>query len=144
MKTKSYLRTLIVFLAMIAVACSDPMIEPSVPAKPRKGTPTVQIPSPVEYHTSVTTWTVGQDGNFIGLVTQTPGTDLAKVDVFVVKNGQRIEIDRELDLTNVSESHSMYGEYYWASYKNNVLLLNYIGKAPGSMPPYPLEVIIVY
>lgn len=144
MKTTSYLRIFIVLSTMMVVACSDPMIEPTVPRNPRKGTQTAQIATPVEFHTSVTTWTLGEDGTFIGLVTQTPVTDLATVDVFIVKDGKRIAIDRELDESKENSSQVLYGEYYWASHRNNVLLLNYIGKIPGSVPPFPLQVIIVY
>ena len=87
---------------------------------------------------------VGQDENFIGLVPKTPGTDLANVEVFVVRNGDRIAIDRKLDQSNMKVAHSTYGEYYWASHENNVLLINFIGAIPEIKPPFPLDVIIKY
>lgn len=139
MKTTSHFRIIIVMVTMIAVACSEPEVVPNVTPKP-VGTPVVQYVAPIEYKTSVTTWTTGQN-EFVGIVTQTPATDLANVDVYVVKGGQRIAIDRQKDPTNVNTYTATYGEYFWASYKNNVLLLHYIG---ASAPPFPLEVIIVY
>jgi hypothetical protein len=142
MKTTLYLRIFVVIVTMTAIACSETEVTPT-PGRPTGGNP-IQS-SHFEYHTSVTTWAQGDDGKYIGLVTQTPvNTDLSKVNVFVVKDGKRISIDRELDATSVITSHNLYGEYYWASYQNNVLLLNYIGMTAASTPPFPLEVIIVY
>ena len=143
MKTTSFPRTIIVMAMIIAVACSEPVVEPSVPPKPVVVNPIVVAAVPVEYHTNVTTWTHAQNGNCVGLITRTPGTNLANVEVFVVKDGQRIAIDRQLDPTNLKEYQSLYGEYYWVSYQNNVLLLHYMG-ASGATPPFPLDVLIVY
>jgi len=142
MKTASYLRFSVALVTMTAIACSDPIEESTIILPPDGGGINVQT-SHGEYHTSVTTWTHGDDGKYVGLVTQTAG-DLATVDVFVLNNGKRIPVARELDATSVVSSIAAYGEYYWASYRNNVLLLNYIGATVESLPPYPLEVIIVY
>lgn len=142
MKTASYLRISVALLAITAIACSDP-IEPVIPPPPPPGPgPNIQT-SHGEYHTSVTTWTHEYGGKYVGLVTQTAG-DLSTADVFVLKNGDRISIDREFDATNLQTSFDTYGEYIWASYRNNVLLLNYIGMTEASTPPFPLDVMIVY
>lgn len=129
---------------MVAFGCSEQVIEPNLPSKPTIANPAVQITTPVEYPTNVTTWMVGQGGSFIGLVTKTPSTDLAKVEVFVIRNGERIAIDRKLDQANMITAHSTFGEYYWASFENKVLLINFIGALPETMPPFPLDVIIKY
>ena len=132
MKTASYLRILIALVTMIAIACSEPNIRPSGGS------------SRSEYHTSVTSWVRNDGGNLMGLVTETPDTDLSTVDVFVVKQGQRISVHNQFDHYSMLAAHDTYGEYFWASYRNSVLMLNYIGKTAESEPPYPLEVIIVY
>ena len=138
MKTASYLRISVALVTMTAIACSDPIEVPKIlpPTDPGNN-------DHGEYHTGVTTWTHEYDGKYIGLVTQTAG-DLSTADVFVLKNGDRISIDREFDAINVETSFSTYGEYIWASYRNDVLLLNYIGMTEVSKPPFPLNVIIVY
>jgi len=141
MKTASYLRFSVALVTMTAIACSDPIEESKIQVPIRPG-PNGQIDNH-EYHTSVTTWTQGDYGRFVGLVTQTTG-DLSTVDVLVVNNGKRIPVYRELDMTSAQTSLGKYGEYYWASHENNVLLLHYIGKTVESPPPFPLEVIIVY
>jgi len=143
MKTTSHICIIIAIVTMIAVACSEPEVVPTGSHKPISVSPFVVSTAPIEYQTSVTTWTHAQNGNFVGLVTRTPGTNLANVEVFVVRDGQRIAIDRQLDQTNMKESQLLYGEYYWASNQNNVLLLHYMG-TPGAMPPFPLDVILVY
>ena len=138
MKTASYLRIFIASVTMTAIACSDPIDVDTGPGP---------SPGPTdhgEYHTSVMTWVRNDGGNLIGLVTETPDTDLSTVDVLVVNNGKRIPVYRELDMTSAQTSLGKYGEYYWASHENNVLLLHYIGKTVESPPPFPLEVIIVY
>ena len=141
MKTASYLRFSVALVTMTAIACSDPIDEPIILPPTDPGT-NVQT-NHGEYHTAVTTWTHGDYGRFVGLVTQTTG-DLSTVDVLVVNNGKRIPVYRELDMTSAQTSLGKYGEYYWASHENNVLLLHYIGKTVESPPPFPLEVIIVY
>lgn len=138
MKTASYFRFFVALVTMTAIACSDPIEEPIITTDPPNGPTDLH-----EYHTSVTTWTQGDYGRFVGLVTQTTG-DLSTVDVLVVNNGTRIPVYRELDMTSAQTSLGKYGEYYWASHENNVLLLHYIGKTVESPPPFPLEVIIVY
>ena len=141
MKTTLYFRILVALVAMSAIACDPDPIEPLITTTPN---PPAQ-PSYSEYQTSVTTWVKGDDGRFMGLVTQTPpDTDLSTVTVFVVRNGKRMSVEKELDATSVMESQAMYGEYFWFSHKNNVLLLNYIGQTVESPPPFPLDVIIVY
>ena len=137
MKTTSYLRIFIASLAMTAIACSDPIEDPL------KGGGTNVQSSQTEYYTSVTTWVQGTDGRFTGLVTQTPATNLATADVFVVRDGKRIRVDR-WETANEPDANYISGEYFWATIRNNVLLLNYIGKTTASPPPFPLEVIIVY
>jgi len=141
MKTASFLRLSVALLTMTAIACSDPIEQITPLPKPGPG-PNPQ-PDHGEYHTSVTTWTHQYDGKYVGLVIQTAG-DLSAVDVFVLMNGKRISIDREFDPTNVEASFNEYGEYIWATHRNNVLLLNYIGMTEASMPTFPLDVIIVY
>ena len=143
MKTASYLRISVALVTMTAIACSDPIEESIIPPPPPTAGGTNIQTSHGEYHTSVTTWTHEYDGKYVGLVTQTAG-DLSTADVFMFKNGERISIDREFDATSVQTSFSTYGEYMWATYRNNVLLLNYIGMTEASTPPFPLDVIIVY
>ena len=133
MKTASYLRIFIATATMTAFACSDPM-EPIIG----------QIPTHGEYHTGVSTWVRNDDGKFMGLVTQTPDTDLSTVAVLVVKDGKRISIHQQYDEYSKLSALATHGEYFWASYRNSVLLLNYIGKTAESEPPYPLDVIIKY
>ena len=141
MKTASYLRISVALVTMTAIACSDP-IEPVTP-HPTPGPGTSGQTDQREYHTGGTTWTQGDYGRFVGLVTQTTG-DLATVDVLVVNNGKRIPVYKELDPTTAQNSIRANGEYYWSSYENSVLLLHYMGKTVESPPPFPLEVIIVY
>jgi len=143
MKTASYLRISVALLTMTALACSDPIEETTTILPPPTGGGINVQTSHGEYHTSVTTWTHEYGGKFVGLVTQTAG-DLSTADVVVLKNGERISLDREFDATNVERSFNIYGEYIWASYRNNVLLLNYMGKTEASIPPFPLDVIIIY
>jgi len=140
MKTASYLRIFIASLTMTAISWSDPIDEST---NPPGGGLNVQT-SHGEYHTGVMTWVRNDGGNLIGLVTETPDTDLSTVDVFVVKQGQRISVHNQFDHYSMLAAHDTYGEYFWASSRNSVLMLNYIGKTADSEPPYPLEVIIVY
>ena len=140
MKTASYLRISVALVTIAVIACCDPVEEPTVNRS--KGNQN-QI-NHGEYHTTVTTWTHGDDGNYVGLVTQTPVTDLSKVDVFFVKNFRRIPVDKQFDIMRLQSTHNANEEYFWFSYENNVMLLNYIGLTAASTPPYPLEVIIVY
>ena len=136
MKTATYLRIFIASVTMTAIACSDPVTTDPPPPPP---TPADRG----EYHTSVTTWVRSNDGRFTGLVTQTPNTDLSTVDVFVVEDGKRLQVYGQLDARGEPDYHSMNGEYFWASIRNNVLLLHYF-RMTGAPPPFPLEVIIVY
>ena len=141
MKTESYLRIFIALVTMTAIACSDPMDEPQRPVQPKHS---VFPTNHGEYHSNVTTWVRLNDGGFMGLVSQTPYTDLSTADVFVVENGKRILVHGQLDPTSVPESQPAHGGFFSATYRNNMLFLNYTGMTTASSPPFPLDVIIVY
>ena len=63
----------------------------------------------------------------MGLVSQTPYTDLSTADVFVVEDGKRILVHGQLDSSTVVESQPAHGGFFSAIYRNNVLFLNYTG-----------------
>ena len=129
----------IIAAMMTATACSEPDVAPTT--KP-PGAPGNQS-SNREYYAAVTTWS--QNGNnFVGLVSAVPIFDLTKATISVVGNGTTTRIDTFLDVTRLTMAHSAKESYMWASTKNNILLLNFVGETPASLPPFPLEVIIVY
>ena len=130
----------IVIAMMTATACSEEDVVPTT--APR--TPSNQV-STHEYHTAVTTWSKADVGsNFVGLVSAVPNIDLSKATISVIGNGKTTRIDTYLDVTRMTIAHSAHESYMWATTKNNILLLNFVGETPASLPPFPLEVIIVY
>jgi hypothetical protein len=137
MKATSNFRIFITVAVMMTTACSDPEIAPSI--NPTGATTPVQTR---EYHTAVTTWGQSDGTYFVGIVSNVPNVDLSKTRISVVENGKRIRVDNELDVNRLTILRSE--GYFWATARNNVLLLNYIGPTPNSAPPFPLEVIIVY
>jgi hypothetical protein len=141
MKTTSHLRMFIVVTMMTAAACTEQEI---VPTTKGPGTPSNQS-STHEYHTAVTTWSKADVGsNFVGLVSAVPNIDLSKATISVVGNGKTRRVDTYLDVTRLTIAHAANEGYMWASTQNNILLLNFVGQTPASLPPFPLEVIIVY
>jgi hypothetical protein len=140
MKATSYLHFIIAAAVMMATACSDPEIVPAV--KP-VGTSSNQIQTR-EFHTAVTTWSQPDGGNFVGLVSNAPNFDLSKARISVVEGGKKVAVDGDLNISRLTWLHSRNEGYFWATIKNNILLLNYAGSSSTSTPPFPLEVIIVY
>ena len=140
MKATSYLRFIITVAVMMSTACSDPEIAPAV--KP-VGASSNQIQTR-EFHTAVTTWSQPDGSYFVGLVSNVPSVDLTKTRISVVENGKRIGVDGDFDISRLSWLHSRNEGYFWATTKNNILLLHYAGISSKAMPPFPLEVIIVY
>jgi hypothetical protein len=139
MKPSSHLHMYIIAAMMTAAACSEPEVVPTTKPPVAPGSQN----SNREYHSAVTTWS--QDGNnFVGLVSAVPNFDLKKATISVVGNGKTTRIDTYLDVTRLAMAHSAKESYMWASTKNNILLLNFVGDTPASLPPFPLEVIIVY
>ena len=138
MKTTSHIRMFIVATMMTAAACSDPEIAPATGPH----TPPGNI-SNREFHTTVTTWSQPGGGNSVGLVQAVPQIDLSKARITAVGNGKTIKVDTFLDVTKLSNTGSN-ADYFWASVQNNILLLNFVGQTPTSLPPFPLDVIIVY
>ena len=129
----------IVAMMMTATACSDPEIAPGTGST----TPPGNI-SNREFHATVTTWSQpGGGSNYVGLVQAVPQFDLSTARITAVGNGQTIKVDTFLDVTKLSNTGSK-ADYYWASVQNNILLLNFVGQTPTSLPPFPLDVIIVY
>ena len=139
MKTTSHLRMFIVAATMIAVACSDPEIVPTTKGPVSSSNQN----SNREFHTTVTTWSRPDGRNFVGLVSAVPEFDLTKSRITAVGNGKTIRVDTFLDVTKLANTGSTEG-YFWASTMNNILLVNYVGPTPSSLPPFPLDVIIVY
>ena len=131
---------LIVATTITAVACSDPEIVPTTVKG--TGTTSSQIGNR-EYHTTVTTWSRPDGGNFVGLVQSVPEFDISKSRIVAVGNGKTMKVDTFLDVTKLKNPGATEG-YFWASTFNNVLILNYVGPTPSSLPPFPLDVIIVY
>jgi hypothetical protein len=141
MKTTSRFRMYIVAALMTASACSEQEVVPTNKTK-TGGTSSSQI-SNREFHTTVTTWSRPDGSNYVGLVQVVPEFDLSKSRITAVANGKTIKVDTFLDVTKLSNTGSS-GDYFWASVQNNILLLNYVGATPASLPPFPLDVIIVY
>ncbi|HMG91564.1 MAG TPA: hypothetical protein VK589_16015, partial [Chryseolinea sp.] len=127
----------IIVAVMMSTACSDPEIEPA------GGTSSNQFPTR-QFHTAVTTWSQPDGSYFVGLVSNAPSLDLSKSKISVVENGKRIAVDSDFNISRLSWLHSRNEGYFWATTKNNILLLNYAGSTSTSRPPFPLEVIIVY
>jgi hypothetical protein len=91
----------------------------------------------------VITWTRPDGRNYVGPVQGAPEFDLSKSKITAVGNGETIKVDTFLDVTKISSTGSS-GDYFWASVQDNILFLNYVGATPASLPPFPLDVIIVY
>jgi ABC-type glycerol-3-phosphate transport system substrate-binding protein len=136
MKTTSHIRMFIVIAMMTASACSEPEIVPSTGTQGTTGNISNR-----QYHTTVTTWTRPDGHNYVGLVQAVPQFDITKAQITAVANGKTIKVDTYVNMTKLSGSNE---DYYWASVQNNILLLNYVGATPTSLPPFPLDVIIVY
>jgi len=131
---------LIVATTITAVACTDPEIVPTT----KKASTSPTLASNREFHTAVTTWSRAEGSNFVGLVSTTPQADLSKAKISVFGNGKGTTVDNYLDVTRLTMYHNRNEGYYWASIQNNILLLNFVGQTPTSLPPFPLDVIIVY
>ena len=130
----------IVVATMTATACSDPEI---VPGPSTHGTPGNNI-SNREFRTTVTTWSRPEGSNYVGLVSAVPEFDLSKSRITVTGNGKTMRVDTFLDVSRLTMAHGYKENYFWASTKNNIMLLNFVGQTPASLPPFPLDVIIVY
>jgi hypothetical protein len=140
MKTTSHLRMFIVVAMITTTACSDPEIVPTS-KPPGSGN---QI-STSEYRATVTTWGREDVGsNYVGLVSSVPNFDLPKATISVVENGKTTMVDPYLNVSRLSRAHRADEAYFWASRENNILLLHFVGQTPSSLPPFPLDVIIVY
>jgi hypothetical protein len=128
----------IVATMMTAAACSEEeIVRPGPPGPPMPPT------SNREFHTTVTTWSRPDGSSYVGLVQSVPAFDLSKARITAVGNGKTIKVDTILDETKLTNTGSNE-DYFWASVQNNILLLHYIGATPTSLPPFPLDVIIVY
>ena len=130
----------IVIAMMTATACSEeevvPTTAPRTPSNPS---------STREYHTAVTTWSKADVGsNYVGLVSAVPNIDLSKATISVVGNGKTTRIDPYFDSSKLTLAIDANEGYIWASFQNNILLMNYVGPTATSVPPYPLDVIIAY
>ncbi|HMG93365.1 MAG TPA: hypothetical protein VK589_25080 [Chryseolinea sp.] len=143
MKTTSHLRMFTIIAMMTASACSEPEVVPTTKSK-TGGTSSSQI-SNREFHTTVTTWSRADVGStFVGLVSTVPNVDLSKATISVIGNGKTTRVETYLDVTRLTMAQSANESYMWPSTKNNILLLNFVGQTPASLPPFPLDVIIVY
>jgi len=131
----------ILIVMMTATACSEPEIVPTTKIK-HVSTSSTQT-SNHEFHSTVVTWTRPDGRNYVGPVQSTPEFDLSKSKITVVGNGITIRVDTFLDVTKLSNTGSN-ADYFWASIQNNILILNYVGATTTSVPPFPLDVIIVY
>jgi len=139
MKTSSHLRMYIIAAMMTATACSEPEVIPTTKPPVAPGSQS----SNREYYAAVTTWS--QDGNnFVGLVSAVPTFDLNKATISVVGNGKKTRIDPFFDSSKMTLALDANEGYIWASVQNNILLMNYVGPTTTSVPPFPLDVIIVY
>jgi hypothetical protein len=138
MKTTSHIRMFIVVTMMTAAACSDPEIVPGTGPHTLLGNNSNR-----EFHTTVTTWSRPDGSNYVGLVQSVPAFDLSKARITALGNGKTIKVDTILDETKLTNTGSNE-DYFWASVQNNILLLHYVGATPTSLPPFPLDVIIVY
>jgi hypothetical protein len=130
----------IVVAMMTASACSDPVDTTTIKSS---GTSSNQNPNR-EYHTAVTTWSPGSGSSFVGLVSAVPNLDLSRARISIVSNGIKTSVESTFNVSSLQTAHRANQGYIWASFQNNILLLNYIGQTPTSLPPFPLEVIIVY
>jgi hypothetical protein len=141
MKTRSHLRMYIVAALMTASACSEQEVVPA--NKTKTGSTASSQISNREFHTTVTTWSRPDGSNYVGLVQSVPAFDLSRSRITAVGNGKTIKVDTFLDETKLTNTGSNE-DYFWASVQNNILLLHYVGATPASLPPFPLDVIIVY
>ena len=123
MKTTSHIRMFIVVAMMTAAACSEPEVLPITKAPVGPGN---QSPNN-EFHTSVTTWNRGYSGSFVGIVSAVPNLDLSKATISVVGNGKKTRIDPYFDSSKFTLAIDSNEGYIWASFQNNILLLNYVG-----------------
>jgi hypothetical protein len=139
MKTTSHLRMFIVVAMMTASACSEPEVLPIIKAPAIPGNQS----STSEIHTSVTTWSRGYSGSFVGLVSAVSNLDLSRATISVVGNGKKTRIDPYFDSSKMTLALDANEGYIWASVQDNILLLNYVGPTSTSLPPFPLDVIIV-
>ena len=121
-----------------ATACTEPEIGPGSGTNGGHGNFSNR-----QYLTTVTTWTRPDGGNYVGLVQSVPQFDLSKAQITAVANGKTIKVDTYVNMAKLSNTGSNE-DYFWASVQNNILLLNYVGSTPTSLPPFPLDVIIVY
>lgn len=142
MKTTSHLRIFVVVVTMTAFACTEPDVVPTQTQKTTTGNNNYVPPS--EYHSTVTTWQKVQEGYYNGIITQTPVTDLSKATLYWVRNGERVLIDTDQDVSKLEMYQASFDGYMWASVRGNILLINFVAKTPNSRPPFPLDVIIVY
>lgn len=140
MKTTSHMRMFVVVAMMTAIACSEPEVVPTT----KTGGSTHSQSQTTEFRTSVTTWTKSGGNTYVGLVSQIPKADYTEMTISVVANGKGIRVDTFLDVTRLEQFKNSNDGYYWATVQNNVLLLNYVGQSPTSLPPFPLDVIIVF
>ena len=140
MKTTSHLRMFIFVAMMTASACSEPEVLPIIKAPVTPGNQS----STNEIHTAVMTWTRGYSGSFVGIVQTVPEFDLSKATISVVANGKTTRIDPYFDSSKSTLALGANEGYIWASYQNNIFLLNYVGPTQTSVPPFPLDVIIVF
>jgi len=128
----------IVATIMTATACSDPFVDAT-----KRTTPGNNQIQTTEFHTEVTMWYRNDDNGFMGLVSQTPNTDLSKAKIYGVKNGNKVLIQNFPDVTRIEAYTEMYSDYLWANVRNGVLMLYFDG-GPSSTPPFPFEIIIEY
>jgi len=140
MKTPSHFRMFIVVATMTATACSDPEIVPGPTTHATSGNNI----SNREFRTTVTTWSRPDGSNYVGLVSSIPEFDLSKATITVVGNGKTIRVDTFLDVSRLTMVHGFNENYFWATTQNNIMILNFVGQTPTSLPPFPLDVIIVY
>jgi hypothetical protein len=140
MKTTSHIRMFIVAAMMTASACAETEVLPITKPPVTSGNQS----STSEIHTSVTTWSRGYSGSFVGIVYAASNLDLSKATISVDGNGKRTRIDPYFDSSKMTLALDANEGYIWASVQNNTLLLNYVGPTSTSLPPFPLDVIIVY
>jgi len=141
MKTSFYQRMFIVVATVSAIACTEPdifdngrQIQPGPQGNSAKQTGV--------YRTSVTTWMYKENNYYIGLVAHVP-TNFWEGKVTVVEDGNRISVDTYFDADNMPTFPTTYGNYYWATRQNNLMMLHYVGPRT-SPPPFNLEVVITF
>ena len=151
MKTTSCLHIFVVVATMAAIACSEP--DETEEPKPRRSQASVKnvppqnnlTPIPVsKFYTDVTTWTQTDSTNFIGLVSVLPYIPWSWTKLYGIHNDREILIDGQFDSKKVAAAQAMYGGYFWAKVQSNILIINYAGATPDSVPPFPLQIIIEY